>query len=497
DGCEVKFPSLLAVQLLNLIRAPPKLLAPHSRLKHVKDKVECLQIPTFTELFLYDLVEPVEIRPDFTLSLRWRRTHVELRDRCPGFIAGLGDAFEGFACFAKELCKEPPRVLESQDAIPGIPVDGRDAWPDITQPSFVFQFLGAKAEKWAIPHGLCDCPQFKNSSSRESWPELPDMTVEPTLAIGLNFFDVIQAIFRPAILFVLLCFLVGSGRALQTDLLGSDFAGFLGFKAAASFLALAIFTVLCPFSHSKHFCRFYLKAARTVNGATAWVPDDIMRLLQGKGYLIPGFTSSFSAQRPEVYLPESFHFPEDCDGVQAPVLWRLPFFAPMLRMWDCCTPATKENMKKLLAAKTAFGIIPGGSEDVAIHEHGKENVYINSRYGFIKYALQHGYRLVIAYTFGENDQYYSLSCLRPLNLWLVKTFGFVVPVFWGKSFFPLLPRGGGLNTVYGRALQLPMISDPTLEDLVHWHGIYVDALHALFNEYKHQFGFGDRELRCF
>ena len=32
---------------------------------------------------------------------------------------------------------------------------------------------------------------------------------------------------------------------------------------------------------------------------------------------------------------------KDCDGVQAPVLWRLPFFAPMLRMWDCCTPATK------------------------------------------------------------------------------------------------------------------------------------------------------------
>ena len=79
-------------------------------------------------------------------------------------------------------------------------------------------------------------------------------------------------------------------------------------------------------------------------------------------------------------------------------------------------------MKKLLAAKAAFGIIPGGSEDVAIHEHGKENVYINSRYGFIKYALQHGYSLILAYTFGENDQFYSLSCLRPLNLWLVKRF---------------------------------------------------------------------------
>ncbi|CAE7807011.1 DGA1, partial [Symbiodinium sp. CCMP2456] len=281
-------------------------------------------------------------------------------------------------------------------------------------------------------------------------------------------------------------------------------------RAGLCFLVLALFTVLCPARHSKHFCRFYLKAASTVGGATAWVPDSIMQLLQGRSYLVCfhphgvlplGFSFNAAlrvkAQQPEIYLPESFHFPEDCDGVQAPVLWRLPFFAPMLRMWDCCTPATKENMKKLLAAGTAFGIIPGGSEDVAIHEHGKENVYINSRYGFIKYSLQHGYCLVIAYTFGETDQYHSLTWLRPLNLWLVKTFGFVVPVFWGKAFCPLLPRGGGLNTVYGKALHLPTIPNPTLEDLVHWHGVYVEALVTLFDEYKCRFGYGDRELRCF
>ncbi|CAE7508166.1 DGA1 [Symbiodinium microadriaticum] len=284
----------------------------------------------------------------------------------------------------------------------------------------------------------------------------------------------------------------------------------LDWRAGLCFLALALFTVLCPARHSKHFCRFYLKAASTVGGATAWVPDSIMQLLQGHSYLVCfhphgvlplGFSFNAAlrvkAQQPEIYLPESFHFPEDCDGVQAPVLWRLPFFAPMLRMWDCCTPATKENMKKLLAAGTAFGIIPGGSEDVAIHEHGKENVYINSRYGFIKYSLQHGYCLVIAYTFGETDQYHSLTWLRPLNLWLVKTFGFVVPVFWGKAFCPLLPRGGGLNTVYGKALHLPTIPEPTLEDLVHWHGVYVEALVTLFDEYKCRFGYGDRELRCF
>ena len=49
-----------------------------------------------------------------------------------------------------------------------------------------------------------------------------------------------------------------------------------------------------------------------------------------------------------IVLPQSAAkntFAQDCDGVQAPVLWRVPFFAPMLRMWDCCTPATKVGME--------------------------------------------------------------------------------------------------------------------------------------------------------
>lgn len=284
----------------------------------------------------------------------------------------------------------------------------------------------------------------------------------------------------------------------------------LGPRCAVLFLACAILSVLAPARHSPAFCRFYLGSAACVGGSTVWVPDKILQLLQGRGYLVCfhphgilplGFSFNgalrVKAEAPEQFLPASFNFPKDCNGVQAPVLWRVPFLAPALRMWDACTPATKGNMKKLLAAKAAFGIIPGGSEDVAIHEHGKENVYINSRYGFIKYALQHGYSLILAYTFGENDQFYSLSCLRPLNLWPVKRFGFVLPIFWGKTFFPLLPRGGGLNTIYGRVIHLPTIHDPTFEDLVKWHALYVEELKSMFDEYKVKFGFGDRELHCF
>ena len=76
-------------------------------------------------------------------------------------------------------------------------------------------------------------------------------------------------------------------------------------------------------------------------------------------------------------------------------------------------------------------------------------------------------------------------------------FGFVLPIFWGKTFFPLLPRGGGLNTIYGRVIHLPTIHDPTFEDLVKWHALYVEELKSMFDEYKVKFGFGDRELHCF
>ena len=50
--------------------------------------------------------------------------------------------------------------------------------------------------------------------------------------------------------------------------------------------------------------------------------------------------------------------------------------------------------------------------EVLEFESGKETVFIRKRAGFIKYALQHGYRLVVGYTFGESDLYYSLNVVR-------------------------------------------------------------------------------------
>ena len=137
-------------------------------------------------------------------------------------------------------------------------------------------------------------------------------------------------------------------------------------------------------------------------------------------------------------------------------------------------------------------------EEVAIHENGKENIYLRERAGFIKYALQHGYTLLVAFTFGESDLYRSVGLMRGLNLWLVRKYGFVLPVFAGWPFCPLLPRTDvELHTVLGKALHLPRIDAPTKDDVDKWHAVYVRELRSLYDEHKAQFGYAERKLKLY
>jgi len=54
-----------------------------------------------------------------------------------------------------------------------------------------------------------------------------------------------------------------------------------------------------------------------------------------------------------------------------------------------------------------------------------------------------------------------------------------------------------LNTVFGKALRLPRIEEPTAEQVQEWHARYVRELEALFEEHKAQFGYADRTLTLF
>lgn len=78
--------------------------------------------------------------------------------------------------------------------------------------------------------------------------------------------------------------------------------------------------------------------------------------------------------------------------------------------------ASKHNLTAKMMKGESFGLLPGGFEEATISAVGHDRVYLKKRQGFVKYALQYGYRLVPVYTFGESDTYYNLPGLYGLRM---------------------------------------------------------------------------------
>ena len=294
----------------------------------------------------------------------------------------------------------------------------------------------------------------------------------------------------------------------------------LGRPRAAALLLGAIVASYSVRRYSPRFCRFYLGAAGWFASVTLHVERAVVAAFEqddgsmwcyhphgtsvGFGLSLNGAVR-FKAARPALYVPAAIAEQVNParlakgSGVQAQVLFQIPFLCAVLRAFGAATPATKAGMLSLLRARSDFGILPGGMEEVALYARGRERVYLRRRAGFIKYALQHGYLLLLAYTFGECDVYNSLRAGAAARMAIVKKYGFVVPIFWGDCWWcPWLPRRDvPIHTVLGEPLQLPRITEPTDEEVAHWHAQYIERLTALFDRHKARFGYADRELEIF
>merc|ERR1712146_632560 len=122
-------------------------------------------------------------------------------------------------------------------------------------------------------------------------------------------------------------------------------------------------------------------------------------------------------------------------------------------------------------------------------EYGRERVYLKNRKGFIKYALQYGYKVVPAYSFGECYSYYNLRGFRRIRLWLADR-GLPGICIFGYPLLPWLPlqTPWGIHTIHGKGLQLPKIVEPSAEDVDKYHSLFVDELCKLFANHRHRFG---------
>ena len=167
----------------------------------------------------------------------------------------------------------------------------------------------------------------------------------------------------------------------------------------------------------------------------------------------------------------------------ADALLSLPFISDFLR-WNKSESVGIRNMKRLLAQRRNVALLPGGFEEATLYAYGKHRVYLKRRKGFIKYALQHGYKIHPVYCFGEERTFYAFRWLTSFRLWLC-SFHLPAVLFCSRPLLFFMPRTDvPLFTVVGPPLQLPRLESPSAEEVEKWHAAYVLALRALFDRHK-------------
>ena len=167
-------------------------------------------------------------------------------------------------------------------------------------------------------------------------------------------------------------------------------------------------------------------------------------------------------------------------------LYASPFFGALSKIIGRPAPADKATFQGLMQQGRSIALIPGGFQEATIHSSTAHRVTCGK--GFIKYAIQHGYSLVPAYSFGENKTYNNFQGFWSPRLWLNK-FGIPSVLPFGAWYMPVLPKnGGGLHIVVGKALQLPQTDLPTTSQVDEYYKKYVAALTQLFERHKAAYG---------
>lgn len=158
----------------------------------------------------------------------------------------------------------------------------------------------------------------------------------------------------------------------------------------------------------------------------------------------------------------------------APVMMNFPVFSDIIG-WMGFESVSKENMTCHMKKGDSVALLPGGFHEVAMLEHGVEQVYVP--YGFIKMALRYGYTVIPAYSFGESRGYWTKKLPSWLQQILVQ-FKLPAVIFWSK--FMMLPNSNiDLCTVFGNPVECPRIPNPTVEDIKKYRKQYIKELKAI------------------
>ncbi|KAK4318728.1 hypothetical protein Pmani_010300 [Petrolisthes manimaculis] len=187
------------------------------------------------------------------------------------------------------------------------------------------------------------------------------------------------------------------------------------------------------------------------------------------------------------------------------------FLLPIYREFFMATgavSATRESMDYLLGQEgggRALCLVVGGARESLDCHPALVTLHLNKRKGFCKMALRHGASLIPMYSFGENEIYEQVnnppgSLVRTIQDTLQRVIGLAPCLFVGRGVFQysfgIVPYRKPIYTVVGAPIDVPLVKNPTKEQIVALHETYVNAVQDLYNKYKHKYSeFPEAEMK--
>ena len=170
------------------------------------------------------------------------------------------------------------------------------------------------------------------------------------------------------------------------------------------------------------------------------------------------------------------------------------FAIPLMRhmyTWLRCGKVSKNALVGVLNSGDSVVLCPGGAQEVAYMENENDIIlYIKSRLGIVKLALESGTPIVPSFCFGQRKAFsFWVPQLPEHAQKFCRKLGFLPVMFFGYFGMPLAPpKPANLALVVGAPILMPQLNNPTAEDLQKYHAVVVKEYERIFEEYKHLHG---------